>query len=77
MFPLSENTCLITDCPLLKMESLLRSSSFSGSALKALAMAEAVCEASAEETFVDEAEAVEQVHIVQMYLVVQQTALLL
>ena len=47
--------CPITAWPLLKMESLLRSSSFSGSALKALAVAEAVCEASAEETFVDEA----------------------
>ena len=55
MFLLTKDTCLFTAWPLLKMESLLRSSSFSGSALKALAMAEAVCEASSEETFVDEA----------------------
>ena len=53
------------------MESPLRSSSFSGSALKALAVAEATCEEVAQ------VEAVEQVHIVQMYLVVQQTTLLL
>ena len=47
--------CPITAWPLLKMESLLRSSSFSRSALKALAVAESACEASAEETFVAEA----------------------
>ena len=54
MFPLREDTCQITVGLLLKMESLLRSSSFSGSALKALAMALTACEASTEETFVAE-----------------------
>ena len=41
-----------------------------GSALKAFVVAEAACEEVAQ------AEVVEQVSIVQMYLVVQQTALL-
>ena len=54
MFPLREDTCQITVGLLLKMESFLRSSSFSGSALKALSVALTACEASTEETFVAE-----------------------
>ena len=79
MFPLRKDTCPFTAWPLLKVVGPLKGSSFSGSTLKALAVAEAD-DVAADVLLVEEVaqeEAVEQVHIVQMYLVVQQTALLL